>query len=1048
MLIETRQSRRSTVSEAEQLARDLYGLDATASPLNGEFDDNFHLKTRENVEYALKIMRPGCDRAFVDLQVAVLHRLRNLPVPHVVKTIETTPDGRLVWLLEWLPGRLFADYKPHTPAMLANLGRMLGRVDKALQGFDHPAAHRELKWDLARAGWIGDYLHHIDDPKRRKLVQRAMILYSAVARPMFECVRHGVIHGDANDHNIIVQNGDIAGLIDFGDVHYGAPVCELAIACAYAAFGENDPLAAIRHVVRGYQEEYPLTTAEIEILFPLILTRLAVSVTNSAYLKSLDPENAYVSVSETHAWAALEKLSAVQPTFASYMLGSPTPKIDFANLDPAPILENIDLRTEPCVVFDLSVGSLLLGADPRNLESGAMTEIVFREMRQQNVRVGVGRYNEARAWYTAPAFSSGTHSTDEHRTIHLGLDLFAEPGTGVHAPLAATIHAFANNAARLDYGPLVILRHESGEKNGPENDRFFTLFGHLSPDSLNGLKVGQSVARGQRIGAIGSPPDNGDWAPHLHFQIITDLLDRSTEPAGDMNRAQWHERPARLIARPTDFPGVAFASQRDVWLKLSPDPNLLVGIPADRFPQFERSKDSILATRRALLGGNLSVSYDEPLKIVRGWRQYLYDETGRAFLDCYNNVPLVGHSHPRVVEAVQRQIALLNTNTRYLHDNIARYAERLTALLPVPLRVCYFLNSASEANELALRLARNYTGREDIIVLEHAYHGNTTTLIDISPYKFNGPGGRGKKPWVHVAPQPDPHRRNDAQAGAEYARAVEEIISGERQGMALPHTNLPRQGMALPHLPHTFIAESLPSVGGQVVFPPGYLAEVYKHVRAAGGVCIADEVQVGFGRLGKWFWGFQMQNVIPDIVVFGKPMGNGFPLAGVVTTREIAAAFDNGMEFFSTYGGNPVACAAGLAVLDVLEEEGLAENARVVGEYLMGALRKLQARHAAEKGDRPHGSPTNPQDWQATRSPALLTDVRGAGLFLGVELTTGDQASYVVNRLRDRGILAGTDGPLHNVIKLRPPLIFSGEDADFFVGVLTEILAEEPFLEI
>ncbi len=1026
MLIETRQSRRSIVSEAVELARDLYGLDATASPLNGEFDDNFHLKTRENEQYTLKIMRPGCDPALVDLQCAVLDRLRDLPVPRAAKTavntvvnrVGTAPDGRLVWLLEWIPGRLLADYRPHTPAMLADIGRMLARVDRALEGFDHPAAHRELKWDLARADWIGEYLHHIENPNRRDLVEGILDRYRTID---LSAVRHGIIHGDANDHNIIVRNGEVAGLIDFGDVHFGAPVCELAIACAYAAFGEDDPLAAIQHVVRGYCEVYPLTAIEHDILFLLILTRLAVSVTNSAYLKSLDPTNHYASVSETNAWAVLEKLAAMHPNLGAYMLGSPTPKIDFANLDPAPILENIDLRIEPCVVFDLSVGSLLLGADPRNLESAAMTEIVFREMRQANVRVGVGRYNEARAWYTAPAFASGTHATGEHRTIHLGLDLFAEPGTPVCAPLAGTIHGFANNAQRLDYGPVIILQHENAQ-----NDEFFTLYGHLSLDSLTGLRVGQPIARGQRIGAIGSPPGNGDWAPHLHFQIITDLLEmagdmnrgqRHERPALIMDRAQRHERPARLIARATDFPGVAFASQRDVWLKLSPDPNVLVGIPADRFPRPERSKAAILAARRALLGGNLSVSYGEPLKIVRGWRQYLYDETGRAFLDCYNNVPLVGHSHPRVVEAVQRQIALLNTNTRYLHDNIARYAERLTALLPDPLRVCYFLNSASEANELALRLARTYTGRDDIIVLEHAYHGNTTTLIDISPYKFNGPGGRGKKPWVHVAPQPDPHRRDDARAGAEYAGAVAEIIFGKRQGMALPH------------LPHIFIAESLPSVGGQVGFPPGYLAEVYKHVRAAGGVCIADEVQVGFGRLGKWFWGFQMQDtaevkIVPDIVVFGKPMGNGFPLAGVVTTREIAAAFDNGMEFFSTYGGNPVACAAGLAVLDVLEEEGLPENARVVGEYLMEGLRELGA------------------------ECPIITDVRGAGLFLGIELATGDAASYVVNRLRDRSILAGTDGPAHNVIKLRPPLIFSNEDADFFGKVLAEILAEGPLRDI
>src|SRR5580693_486046 len=359
MLIETRQSRRSTVSEAVELARDLYGLDAAASPLNGEFDDNFHLKTRENVEYALKIMRPGCDPALVGLQCAVLDRLRELPVPRVIGDVKES-NGRLVWLLEWIPGRLFADYKPHTPEMLANLGRMLAGVDRALEGFDHPAAHRELKWDLARADWIVDYLHHIEDPKRRKLVQLAMV-HHRILRAGFECVRHSVIHGDANDHNIIVRNGEVAGLIDFGDVHFGAPVCELAIACAYAAFGENDPLAAIRHVARGYNEVYPLTSFEDSALFSLILVRLAVSVTNSAYLKSLDPENAYASVSETHAWAVLEKLSLLHPRLVAYMLGAPTPARELANLDPAPLLETIDPRTEPCIVFDLGVGSLLLG---------------------------------------------------------------------------------------------------------------------------------------------------------------------------------------------------------------------------------------------------------------------------------------------------------------------------------------------------------------------------------------------------------------------------------------------------------------------------------------------------------------------------------------------------------------------------------------------------------------------------------------------------------------------------------------------------------------
>jgi 4-aminobutyrate aminotransferase-like enzyme len=382
----------------------------------------------------------------------------------------------------------------------------------------------------------------------------------------------------------------------------------------------------------------------------------------------------------------------------------------------------------------------------------------------------------------------------------------------------------------------------------------------------------------------------------------------------------------------------------------------------------------------------------------------------------YNNVPLVGHSHPRVAQAAAAQLALLNTNTRYLHDNVLQYAERLTQLLPAPLRVCYFVNSGSEANELALRLARAYTHREDVIVLEHAYHGHTNTLIDISPYKFNGPGGSGCKPWVHVAPLADDYRgryrRGESQLGEKYAAHVAEILDqcdGEGRPVA------------------AFIAETLPSVGGQIVFPPNYLAEVYKHVRAHGAVCIADEVQVGFGRLGTHFWGFETQFVTPDIAVFGKPIGNAFPLAAVVTTPEIAAAFANGMEFFSTFGGNPVACAAGIAVLDVLAEEKLQQNALEVGSRWIAALQSLQERHP------------------------LIGDVRGSGLFLGIDLVNNratrvpatDQAGYVVNRLRDRGILAGTDGPHHNVIKLRPPLIFTDEDASLFTSTLDSILAED-----
>jgi 4-aminobutyrate aminotransferase-like enzyme len=402
--------------------------------------------------------------------------------------------------------------------------------------------------------------------------------------------------------------------------------------------------------------------------------------------------------------------------------------------------------------------------------------------------------------------------------------------------------------------------------------------------------------------------------------------------------------------------------------------------------------------------------------MVRGWQQYLYDDTGRKYLDAYNNVPQVGHCHPRVVAAAHQQMAVLNTNTRYLQDQFNRYAERLASTLPEPLEVCFFVNSGSEANELALRLARARTGQRDMIVLEGAYHGHTTSLIDISPYKHDGPGGSGAPAWVHTAPVADGYRgrykSDDARAGEKYARHVLDIVQ-----------RLAANGRA----PAGFIAESCPSVGGQIIFPPGYLGAVYRHVRGAGGLCIADEIQTGYGRTGTHFYAFQSQGVVPDIVVLGKPIGNGHPVAAVVTTAEIAAAFANGMEFFSTFGGNTVSCAVGLAVLDVTLSENLQAHALEVGTYLLGQLRSLQSRYP------------------------LIGDVRGSGLFLGVELVrdrdtlepAAAEASFICDRLRDQSILIGTDGPYHNVLKIRPPLPFDKGNADFLVSALAKILAED-----
>jgi 4-aminobutyrate aminotransferase-like enzyme len=426
-----------------------------------------------------------------------------------------------------------------------------------------------------------------------------------------------------------------------------------------------------------------------------------------------------------------------------------------------------------------------------------------------------------------------------------------------------------------------------------------------------------------------------------------------------------------------------------------------------------RTAPAVAAARRELIGRNVRTSYRHPLHIVRASMQYLFDETGRRYIDGYNNVPHVGHCHPAVVENAARQLSILNTNTRYLHESLESFAAGLTATLPSPLRVCYFVNSGSEANELALRLARAHTRARDLIVLEAAYHGNTTTLIDISPYKADGPGGTGHAPWVHVVPVADvyrgAHKMGDPDAGAKYAASVaDEIGRMQAAGGRLCG----------------FIAESCPSVGGQIIFPPGYLALVYRHVRAAGGVCIADEVQTAYGRLGCSFYAFEEQRVIPDIVVLGKPIGNGFPLGAVVTTREIAASFDNGMEFFSTFGGSTVSCIVGDTVLGIVSRDRLQEHAAAVGARLLARLNLLPGRHE------------------------LVGDVRGSGLFIGIELVADRatlapatrEADDVVNHMREAGVLIGTDGPHHSVLKIRPPMPFADQDADELFDCLDRAL--------
>jgi 4-aminobutyrate aminotransferase-like enzyme len=787
--------------------------------------------------------------------------------------------------------------------------------------------------------------------------------------------------------------------VDFGDMVVSHVVNDVAIAMAYASLGKRDALAAAAQVAAGYHAGRPLAEDEIAALYGLLLLRLGLSVCVAAAQQAEKPDDRYLGISQEPIRAALPALLAVHPRLAHYRLrdalGLPpvphAPRIVSwlkANGHRAAPITGDDLATTPVLGLDLSAGSPLVSSHPAGNTAEPLARRLFAALADAGAAIGAGGYDEARLIYHATEFGEGA-PIDERRTVHVGLDLTLAAGTPLFAPFEGVVHGFEDAAARLDYGPIIVLRHDIP---GDEPLTFFTLYGHLTRASLDGLFVGKPIRAGEPFAAVGPPPENGDWWPHVHVQVITDMLDV-----------------------PCNVNGVAPASQRRTWLALCPDPNLMLGIPPERFATHASTAD-LVERRGQRFGGNVRLSYGRhPLQIVRGWMQYLFDETGRTYIDAYNNVPHVGHAHPEVTRAVAAQLATLNTNTRYLHELAVQYAEELTSTFPAPLEVCYFTASGSEANELALRLARAHTGARDLVVMDAAYHGHTTTLVDISPYKHAGPGGRGAPDWVHVSPIPDVYRgackADDPDAGVKYARKVGAVIDAVRA-----------RGRGL----CGYIAETCPSVGGQILPPPGFLADVYHRVRAAGGVAIADEVQTGFGRLGTHFWAFEAHDVVPDIVVLGKPIANGYPMGAVVTTRAIADRFDNGMEFFSTFGGSTAACAAGLATLRATRREGLQAQARRVGDHLLAGLRALQARHA------------------------IVGDVRGSGLFLGVELVRDratlepatDEAAGVVLRMRELGVLVGTDGPHQNVIKIRGPMPLGERDADCLVAALDQALRE------
>ncbi len=743
-----------------------FGLDLISiSPLEGYDSVNYKVVNKLGSYVLKKYPLTKANKSLLSSETVVLQQLNQLEQYQTPKPI-TTLSGKfyvieeafIYRLLSFVEGKFLGEVD-HGMELLHSFGLFLATMDVALKGLDEDAIKaKEISWDLKHFISNSSKIECIPDSKDRNLVNYFFLQFEQHIAPIAYQLRKQIIHGDANDWNVLTEGKKVSGIIDLGDMCHSWLVAEVAIAMTYVMMHKEVPLKYGTAVLKGYHKKVALTALECDSLYYLIGARLCISVCNSAYTKVQKPDSSYITISEKGAWDLLYRLISINPIQAK---------------------------------------------------------------------------NEFRA-------------------------------------------------------------------------------------------------------ACSLPP----------FQVS--------------------------------------------------------------------ARDELLDTRRKHFGKNLSLSYTNPIHMTGAAFQYMYDAEGNTYLDAYNNIMLAGHCHPLVVKAGQQTMAELNTNTRYLYDTLNDYSVALLKKFPPQLNKIFFVNSGSEASDLAIRMAKYHTGKKKVMVVEHGYHGHTNTGIQISAYKYNASGGVGQENEIVETPLPKVYGSkwtDDGSAGAEFAKGTTAQINQHSGDIA------------------AFISEPIVGCGGQVPLAKGFLNAVYPKIREQGGLCISDEVQVGFGRLGDAFWGFELYDVIPDIVIIGKPMGNGHPMGAVITTEEVMHSFEKGPEFFSSFGGNPVSCAIGLSVLDVIEEEGLMENAKKTGTYLKNQLRILQKKYA------------------------VIGDIRGYGLFLGMELNDlkgqplPDLAFCLKNTLREQHILVSTDGPYENVIKIKPPLAFNKDNCDELVRTIDTILSENADFE-
>lgn len=955
--LEQRELPAPQVSEAaaQEIVATHYGLAARVQSLGSQQDKNFTVHEDDGtVRGVLKIANPaftGEEIAAQDaaaqliadaepeLRVAV--PLQNAAGEMCTALTDLVEGTAYVRLLKYLPGGTLLESAYLTPAKVAGLGDVAGRVSRALRDFAHPGLDRILQWDLRFGMTVVDELAtHVADEDLRKRLQNAAREAWARISVLDPDLPRQAAHIDLTDANVVVSpRGEPDGVIDFGDLSHTWAVSELAISVSSVLGHAGADVTSILPAVAAFHAVRPLSPAEVDALWPMVVLRTAVLIVSSAQQAVLDPDNDYVTEQSDGEMRMFELATSVPVDVMTAVIRA---HLGMAER-PHPVkvaAQMVAVDRAAAVTLDLSTTSDLYDSAFISLEDAAEAAI------RQGAPLVVTRYGEARLCNAARL------SQDAPDVVATGLDLWTAADTDLAAPWDGDVSDDASGRITL------------------HGEQFELIVTGVAPGARGALRAGEVLGR---------------CAAHTRVG---------------------------LTVQPVDAPGAPAFTRADLapgWLAHTRDPRPLLGLS----PLAQDAHDDLLARREASFAPVQEFYYRIPPQIERGRRHYLMSTEGRSYLDMVNNVTVLGHAHPRIAETAARQLRKLNTNSRFNYAAVVEFSERLAALLPDPLDTVFLVNSGSEASDLAIRLATAATGRRDVVAVREAYHGWTYGTDAVSTSIADNPNALATRPdWVHTVDSPNSFRGR--YRGAEASRYADDAAAHIAELIA--------EGRP----PAAFICESVYGNAGGMALPDGYLQQVYAAVRAGGGLAISDEVQVGYGRLGQWFWGFEQQDAVPDIVSVAKSVGNGYPVGAVITSRAVADAFSSQGYFFSSTGGSPLSCAIGMTVLDVLRDEGLQDNALRVGGHLKTRLEALRDKHP------------------------LVGTVHGFGLYLGVEMIRDPQTlepapeetSAICDRMLELGVIIQPTGDHQNILKTKPPLCIDVEAADFYVDTLDRVLTE------